>query len=199
MEKSLREKITAKLSKIKVILAEDENTEEKTELEDVRKVDGTLLRVEPGLEVGATVQVIGEDAELIAAPDGDHELEDGSVLRVEGGVISEVILVEAENVEEEMSEEEVEKPRGLDVEALTADVMNKLNEAIVNKIAGLKFEETVAELKAENAALKETIIDVVTEVEKFADTPKEKPVKTARNPFRKEPTKTPFSKLLRKD
>ncbi len=199
MEKSLREKITAKLSKIKVILAEDENTEEKTELEDVRKVDGTLLRVEPGLEVGATVQVIGEDAELIDAPDGDHELEDGSVLRVEGGVISEVILVEAENVEEEMSEEEVEKPRGLDVEALTADVMNKLNEAIVNKIAGLKFEETVAELKAENAALKETIIDVVTEVEKFADTPKEKPVKTARNPFRKEPTKTPFSKLLRKD
>jgi len=198
MEKTLREKIVAKLAKIKVVLAEDENTEEVT-LEDVRTVDGTLLRVEPALEVGATIQVIGEDAELIDAPDGSHELEDGSVINVEGGIIVEVIAVEVP-AEEEMNEElpEVPAPKGLDVEALTNDVMNKLNEAIVNKIAGLKFEETIAELKSENAALKETILDVVTEVEKFAAQEKAKPTKEHRNPFAKQESKLDFSKLLRK-
>jgi len=196
MEKTLREKIVAKLAKIKVVLAEDEETE--VTLEDVKKVDGTLLRVEPALEVGATVQVIGEDAELIDAPDGDHELEDGSVLKVEGGIIVEIIAVEAP-AEEEMNEELPEPtPQGLDVAALTADVMNKLNEAIVNKIAGLKFEQTIAELKAENAALKETILDVVTEVEKFAAQEKDKPAKVHRNPFAKQESKLDFSKLLRK-
>jgi hypothetical protein len=204
MEKTLREKITAKLSAIKKVLAEEENPEESVQLEDVKKVDGTILRIEPAIEVGATVQVIGEDAELIEAPDGDHELESGDVIKTEGGIIIEVLAVEGEPeavVEEEMSEEApvvAEAPKGLNVEELTNNVMNKLNEAIVAKINNLKFASVkeVEALKSENKVLKESLTEVIDLMQKFAGTPTEEPKKKAYNPFAdKEPSKFDFSKV----
>ena len=204
MEKTLREKITAKLSAIKKVLAEEE-TPEGVALEDIKKVDGTILRIEPALEVGATVQVIGEDAELIEAPDGDHELESGDVIKVEGGIIVEVIAIEGEDpeavIEEEMSEDAPvveEAPKGLNVEELTNNVMNKLNEAIVAKINNLKFAsiKEVDALKSENKVLKESLTELVDIVQKFAGTPIEEPKKKAYNPFAdKEPSKFDFSKV----
>ncbi len=98
MEKTLREKVAAKLSAIRKVLAEGETP---IALEDVKLVDGTILRIEPAIEVGATVQVIGEDAEMVEAPDGEHELESGDVIKTEGGVIIEIIAVESEEVVEE--------------------------------------------------------------------------------------------------
>jgi len=204
MEKTLREKITAKLSAIKKVLAEEETPEESVQLEDVKKVDGTILRIEPNIEIGATVQVIGEDAELIEAPDGDHELESGDVIKTEGGIIIEIIAVEGEPeavVEEEMSEEApvvAEVPKGLNVEELTNNVMNKLNEAIVAKINNLKFAsiEEVESLKSENKVLKESLTEVIDLMQKFAGTPVEEPKKKAYNPFAdKEPSKFDFSKV----
>ena len=204
MEKTLREKITAKLSAIKKELAEEENPEDSVQLEDVKKVDGTILRIEPAIEVGATVQVIGEDAELIEAPDGDHELESGDVIKTEGGIIIEVLAVEGEPeavVEEEMSEEApvvAEAPKGLNVEELTNNVMNKLNEAIVAKINNLKFASVkeVEALKSENKVLKESLTEVIDLMQKFAGTPTEEPKKKAYNPFAdKEPSKFDFSKV----
>ena len=91
-----KENIKANLSKIKVALGVEEEAPTSVELEDIKKVDGTILRIEPAIEIGATVQVIGEDAELIEAPDGDHELESGDVIKTEGGVIIEIMAVEAE-------------------------------------------------------------------------------------------------------
>ena len=204
MEKTLREKITAKLSAIKKVLAEEENPEDSVQLEDVKKVDGTILRIEPAIEVGATVQVIGEDAELIEAPDGDHELESGDVIKTEGGIIIEVLAVEGEPeavVEEEMSEEApvvAEAPKGLNVEELTNNVMNKLNEAIVAKINNLKFASVkeVEALKSENKVLKESLTEVIDLMQKFAGTPVEEPKKKAYNPFAdKEPSKFDFRKV----
>jgi hypothetical protein len=204
MEKTLREKITAKLSAIKKVLAEEETPEESVQLEDVKKVDGTILRIEPNIEIGATVQVIGEDAELIEAIDGDHELESGDVIKTEGGIIIEIIAVEGEPeavVEEEMSEEApvvAEAPKGLNVEELTNNVMNKLNEAIVAKINNLKFAsiEEVEALKSENKVLKESLTEVIDLMQKFAGTPVEEPKKKAYNPFAdKEPSKFDFSKV----
>jgi hypothetical protein len=203
MEKTLREQVTAQLPKIKVMLGlEDAPVEEAVELEDIKKVDGTILRIEPALEVGATVQVIGEDAELIEVLEGDHELEDGTVIKVEGGIIIEVIAVEGaepEAVEEEMSEEAPveEAPKGINVEELTANVMNKLNEAIANKINNLKFAavEDVATLTKKNEALTEAITELVGIVEKFAATPSDEPKKSTKNPFKKDKKEFDFSKI----
>lgn len=202
-DKFSKENIAAKLSGIKKLLLGEEEAPETVELEDVKAIDGTLLRIEPAIEVGATVQVIGEDAELIEAPDGDHELESGDVIKVEGGIVIEVIAVEGEPeavVEEEMSEveETPEAPKGLNVEELTANVMNKLNEAIANKINNLKFAavEDFDTLKKENESLKEAVIELTNIVEKFAATPSETPTKKVHNPFKdKEKKEFDFSKI----
>ena len=195
-----RENIKANLSKIKIALGIEGEENEAVELEDVKKVDGTILRIEPAIEVGATVQVIGEDGELIEAPDGEHELESGDVIKLESGVIIEVIAVEGEEVvEEEMSEEAPVEPqtKAIDVEALTNNVMNRLNEAITDKINNLKFAaiEDVATLTKKNEALTEAITELVTIVEQFAATESEQPSKAVKNPFKKESKEFDFSKI----
>jgi hypothetical protein len=203
MEKTLRERVTAKLSAIKKVLAE-EQAPEAVALEDAKLIDGTIVRIEPAIEIGATVQVISEDGSLMDAPDGEHELESGDVIKVEGGVIIEIIPIEApveDVVEEEMSEEApviAEVPKGLNVEELTNNVMNKLNEAIVAKINNLKFASVkeVASLKAENKVLKESMTELIDIVQKFAGTPTQEPKKKPYNPFAdKEPSKFDFSKV----
>jgi hypothetical protein len=203
MEKTLRERVTAKLSAIKKVLAE-EQAPEAVALEDAKLIDGTIVRIEPAIEIGATVQVISEDGSLMDAPDASHELESGDVIKTEGGVIIEIIPIEApveDVVEEEMSEEApviAEVPKGLNVEELTNNVMNKLNEAIVAKINNLKFASVkeVASLKAENKVLRESLTELVDIVQKFAGTPTQEPKKKPYNPFAdKEPSKFDFSKV----
>lgn len=204
MEKTLREKVAAKLSQIKKVLAEEETPEAEVQLEDVKKVDGTILRIEPAIEIGATVQVIGEDAELIEAPEGEHELENGDVIKVEGGIIVEIMLAEGEPeavVEEEMSEEApVAEPKSttLDIEALQNQLIEKLNTSISDKINNLKFAnvETVDAIKKENEVLRQSLTDLVDIVEKFAGTPSEEPKKKPYNPYANTEKKPfDFSKL----
>ena len=203
MEKSLREKITAKLSKIKQVLAEVEPETEEVQLEDHKLVDGTIVRIEPAIEVGATVQVIGEDAQLIEAPDGEHELESGDVIKTEGGIIIEIIPTgdAVPPVEEEMSEETPAPvaPK-LDVEALQNQLIDKLNTELTERINNLKFASVkeVESLKSENATLKEALTDLVSVVEKFAATPSEEPKRKPYNPFKdKEVKEFDFSRIGR--
>lgn len=200
MEKTLREKITAKLSAIKKVLAEDEKP---VALEDAKLVDGTLVRIEPALEVGATVQVISEDGSMIEAPDGEHELESGDVIKVEGGIIIELIpiVIEEETiVEEVMSEVAPVAPVApkLDIEALQNQLIEKLNTSLSDKINNLKFASAkeVNVLKAENKVLKESLTELVDIVQKFAGTPIEEPKKKPYNPFAdKGESKFDFSKV----
>jgi hypothetical protein len=200
MEKTLREKITAKLSAIKKVLAEDEKP---VALEDAKLVDGTLVRIEPALEIGATVQVISEDGSMVEAPDGEHELESGDVIKVEGGIIIELIPIVAEEeivVEEVMSEVApvAQVAPKLDIEALQNQLIEKLNTSLADKINNLKFASAkeVNALKAENKVLRESLTDLVDIVQKFAGTPIEEPKKKPYNPFAdKEPSKFDFSKV----
>lgn len=189
-------------------MAEDSEENKEVELEDVKMVDGTILRVEPAIEVGATVQVIGEDGELIDAPDGDHELEDGRVLKTEGGIAVEIIEVEGaeeeEVVEEEMSEEapveETAQPK-LNVEELQNQLISKLNDSIAQKIDNLKFakQEQIETLKSENKELKETLVEVVEMFEQFSASESVTPKKTPTNAWMsKDSAKVNYSELLKK-
>lgn len=200
MENFTVEKIRTKLSKIKEVLMEDEETQD-VQLEDAKLVDGTIVRIEPAIEVGATVQVIGEDGELIDAPDADHELEDGRILKTEGGIILEVIEVEGETeevVEEELSEETPETPK-LDIDSLQKQLISKLNESIIEKIDKLRFAkvEETEKLHAENKKLKETLVEVVGMFEAFANSEKEAPKKTPSKAWMsKEIKAVDYSKLM---
>lgn len=201
MEKITEETIRTKLSSIKKLLLGEEEREE-VQLEDAKLVDGTIVRIEPAVEVGATVQVIGEDGELLDAPDADHELEDGRIIKTEGGIILEVIEVEGEEevVEEEMSEEEATAEPTLEDKLLEKvnELVTKHREDLDAKIAGLKFakSEKVETLEADNKKLKETLVEVVEMFEKFSESEKETPKKTPTKAWMsKEPNKVDYSKL----
>lgn len=184
----------------------EEQPAEEVALEDVKSVDGTILRIEPAVEVGASVQVIDEAGELIDAPDGQIELEDGKLLNVEGGIIVEVQGVEGEEeapAEEEMSEVDeapvVDAP-AFDLEKLQRDIISKLNVAITEKIEKLRFAsvEKVEALETENTDLKTVIVEMADILEKIAGEPSAEATKTQRNPFAKNESFTNVSKLLKK-
>ena len=81
--------------------------EVKVEMASMRLADGTLLEAEEFV-AGENVFLVGEDEERVAAPVGEHNLEDGRVLVIEEeGVIAEVREAAAEEAPE--SEVEVEQ------------------------------------------------------------------------------------------
>lgn len=101
---------------------DDENVSQVTEkkFEDVSLLDGTVLTYEGELVPGTAVFVKTEDGEEIPAPEGTHELsglfEGVSIVLDAEGIIVEVIdertegeeVAEVEEVEEEMSSDDVE-------------------------------------------------------------------------------------------
>jgi len=174
---NISELVGKKLPEIKKLLF-SETTEEA--FVDAKLVDGTIVRVEPALEIGASVAVVGEDAEVVPAPDGEHELESGEVVRTEGGVIVEImtpepVAEEAEEVEEEMASEEK-----FDAEGFKADILSAVSELIKSEIAAAQFAKTDKVTDIEKA------VGLITDiVEKMAATPKEEPSKKVANPFNK--------------
>ena len=178
---NISELVGKKLPEIKKLLF-SETTEEA--FVDAKLVDGTIVRVEPALEIGASVAVIGEDGETVPAPDGEHELESGEVVRTEGGVIVEIMTPEpveeeaGEEKEEEMSAEETEEK--FDSEGFKADILSAVSELIKSEIAAAQFAKTEKVTDIEKA------VGLITDiVEKMAATPKEEPSKKVANPFNK--------------
>lgn len=178
-----------RLPEIKKLLF-SETTEEA--FVDAKLVDGTIIRYE-SLEIGATLSVVGEDGEIVAAPDGQHELESGEVVRTEEGVIVEVLEPEAEEVEEEAKDEEKEEEMSAEVPAFDADAF-KLD--IMNSVATLIQSEVEKFAKNDKVSDIEKAVSLMTDiVEKMAATPKEAPSKKVANPFNKG---TDYSELAAK-
>ena len=167
-----------RLPEIKKLLF-SETTEEA--FVDAKLVDGTIIRYE-SLEIGAALSVVGEDGEIVAAPDGQHELESGEVVRTEEGVIVEVLEPEAEEVEEE-AEDEKEEEMSAEAPAFDAD---SFKEELLGAVSNLIKSEIDAASFAKNDKVSdiEKAVSLMTDiVEKMAATPKEAPSKKVANPF----------------
>jgi hypothetical protein len=180
-----------RLPEIKKLLF-SETTEEA--FVDAKLVDGTIIRYE-SLEIGAALSVVGEDGEIVAAPDGQHELESGEVVRTEEGVIVEVLEPEAEEVEEEAKDEEKEEEMSAEVPAFDAD---SFKEDILGAVSNLIKSEIASAAFAKNDKVSdiEKAVSLMTDiVEKMAATPKEAPSKKVANPFNKG---TDYSELAAK-
>jgi hypothetical protein len=121
---------------------------------DAKLVDGTQIKVEgESLMEGAKVVVVMADGE-VPAPDGVHELEDGTKVETKEGVIARIEEKEAPEVEVELADVEVEGPKGSEAEisvpdpmdefvALVKDMMEKISEKMK------AMEEKVEEVKAD--------------------------------------------------
>ena len=173
----ISELVGSKLPEIKKLLFSE--TEEK--FEDAKLVDGTIVRYE-SLEIGAALSVVGEDGEIVPAPDGEHELESGDIVRTEGGVIVEIMTPEpveeeaGEEKEEEMAAEE--EVAAFDPEAFKLDIMDSVATLIQSEVAKFAKTEKVSDI--------EKAVGLITDiVEKMAATPKEEPSKKVANPFNK--------------
>lgn len=109
--------------------------EVKVEMANMRLANGVLLEAE-SFEAGNNVFLVGEDEEKVAAPVGEHELEDGRVLViVEEGVIAEIREAQEEEVAEEAPEVEVEVEQAAE------------EEVEMNYVTKEEFESAIGEIK----------------------------------------------------
>lgn len=200
---NLSELVGNKLPEIKKILfgsydtsADVDVTDETSAFLDAKLVDGTIVRIEPDVEVGASVKVIDEEANEIDAPDGDHEMEDGTIIRTEGAVITDVIEAEveeegpeaeAEEVEEEMSSEEIDLE--VKMAAIADDVVAS------KKFASAKSVKAINDRFAEVERAISMITDIV---EKMAAKPSVEPTKKVANPFSRSTTDADLVEKMRK-
>ena len=176
------EKLSGLVSKFNA----DTTTETKETFVDAKLMDGTIIRYE-SLEVGMPLMVIDEAGNELPAPDGEHELEDGTKVTVEGGIITEIASKQEEMPEEEMP---IEQPM-----AAVETVSKEDFETLKYEVADLKtkfeeFSKTNETLASENVAMKEIVKETFSIVEKLAAIPTENPVSVrSNNPFKKSITR----------
>jgi hypothetical protein len=106
---------------------------------DAKLIDGTEIKVEgDSLIEGAKVMVVTAEGEIVA-PDGVHELEDGTKVETKEGIIA--------KIEEMLEEPEMEKPKAeveIEVskeEKMESEVVSLLKDLVVKlgeKIASLE-------------------------------------------------------------
>ena len=185
---NISEMVVAKMPQIKKLLFSEKTAEA---FVDAKLVDGTIIRYE-ALEVGAALSVVGEDGEIVAAPDGQHELESGEIVRTEEGIIVEILEPEAEEEakEEEKEEEMSAEAPAFDADSFKEDILGAVSNLIKSEIASAAFA------KNDKVSDIEKAVSLMSElVEKMAATPKEAPSKKVANPFGKG---TDYSELAAK-
>ena len=127
---------------------------------DAKLVDGTVVKVDgESLLEGAKVLVVTEDAE-IPAPDGVHELEDGTKIETKDGVIVKVeevvpeVEVEIEAAKDEIGDKAIEPPMEPSL-AMQKEVMEMLKD-FVSKMGEKmsQMEKNYSKLETEFKAFK---------------------------------------------
>ena len=123
--------------------------EVKVEMATMKLAGGVVVEAE-SFEAGENVFLLGEDDEKVAAPVGEHELEDGRILViVEEGVISEIREAGVEEVvEEEATEEAMEEQ---DMAYVSKEEFTAAIDEIKEMIAGMmpKEEQSADEVSEE--------------------------------------------------
>lgn len=189
--------LTEVFKKIEMALTPEDNAPEvqeevKVEMATMKLANGIVLEAE-SFEAGENVFLIGEEDEKVAAPVGEHELEDGRILVIEEeGVIAEIREASAE---EEVVEEESEVAEEMAEEEEMAYVTKEEFEAAVSEIkemiAGMMPKEEQSAEEVEMTS--EEVTEEVVEVEMSADeVPAAKKVTAA--PVEKKQDMVQFSK-----
>ena len=161
--------------KIEMALTPSEEVQ-KVEMATMQLANGVTIEAE-SFEAGQNVFLVGEDDEKVAAPVGEHELEDGRVLViVEEGVIAEIKEVEEAPAEEE----EVEVEQAAEEEEMgyvTKEEFESAVSEIKEMIANMMPQEE--EMSAEEDKV-EMSIDEAPAAKKVAAAPVEKKVEMNR-------------------
>lgn len=134
-------------SVINTLKAAFEDTEN---FEEAKLIDGTIVKWEGELADGTALTVVMPEGE-VAAPDGIHELSDGTLVETAGGL---VVNIEAAGQQEKDKEEE----EMYDNE-FTTEKVSELIQSAVAKYAE-SFTATLELMKSENDKLKAELAEV---------------------------------------
>jgi hypothetical protein len=133
--------------------------------------DGSKIDLS-GLEIGAEALLVDESGNSSPAPDGEHELVDGTMITVVGGKVEGIETPQAEAEPIEMPEEEIpmESDKFTEIDG-TIENLKAENEALKAKIASIegKFSQAINDLS-----------DVVLGL---ASTPSAGPIQAPKNSF----------------
>tara|TARA_R110001583_G_scaffold170667_2_gene324107 strand:- start:640 stop:1257 length:618 start_codon:yes stop_codon:yes gene_type:complete len=169
---------------------------DREKFEDIALLDGTMIMVEPAVEVGAAVVVM--DAELAQPmPVGEYELEDGRIIVIEeAGLIAAINEPTAEGEEEEITEELAEDDKAKEAKRIIESIVT---EKVFKAVA--KFNKQIEELTDALSNEKKEKVDFMSEVaailEKLGEQPAKKPIVAKQKSFGQEKSKNIFHKDLK--
>ena len=165
-----------KLNAIKIALGMD------VKLVDAVLKDGVTRVSAETLEAGSKIYVVAEDGTKAPAPEGIHELEDGTKVYVDAeGTITQVEKPEAEveieiEAAEETPAEETKIEETTKVESITKEEMAAYVDSIMEKVM-----MTIEEVAKEVGSVKEEMAHYKTKMEKMAKTPASTKISTFNN------------------
>jgi len=132
--------------------------EVKVEMANMKLADGTMLEA-AAFEAGENVFLVGEDEEKIAAPVGEHTLEDGRIMVIEEeGVIA--AINEAAEAVEEAVEEVTEMPEEEEMAYVTKEEFGAAIDELKEMIAGMMPQEEMAAEAPVEMATEEAPVEV---------------------------------------
>lgn len=139
------------ISTLKSVFA-DAEVEESTEenFAEATLVDGTIVKWEGELADGTALVVVMPEGE-VAAPDGIHELSDGTLIETAGGLVV--------NIEAAADQEKKEEEEEMYDNEFTTEMVNELIEKAVAKYAEA-FTASLDLVKSENESLKAELAEV---------------------------------------
>jgi len=156
------------INTLKSVFSDEEVVAEEKTFGEAALVDGTIVKWEGELAEGTALTVVLPEGE-VAAPDGIHEITDGTIIETAGGLVVNIqamseIATEDNEFTSEMLNEMVEKALAKYAEAFTATL-----EGIKSENDSLKLE--LAAIKADKETLRNefsaTLSKVGTELEEI--------------------------------
>ena len=182
--------LTEVFKKIEMALTPSEDVapevqeEVKVEMATMKLANGIVVEAE-SFEAGQNVFLIGEDDEKVAAPVGEHELEDGKILVIE----EEGVIKEIKDAAEEVTETE---------EPVAEEESTEMAEEEMAYVSKEEFTAAIDEIKEMIAAMmpkeeqSSEVEEVVEEKVEMSEVPAAKKVAAA--PVEKKPQAQNFSK-----
>ena len=172
-------KATEMLNQVKNLLGVE--LSEEVKLEQMKLENGTVLEAE-AFEKDNEVFIVTED-EKVPVPSGEYSLEDGKILVVEEGIISDI-----KEMEEEVEEEVVEEEEATSEEELKEEVYASKDE--VSELKAI-IEDLKAKLELKDQEIAEEIglamTTMLSEQEKVEEAVKEELSKPAAEPIKHNP------------
>ena len=139
---------------------------------ELKDINGAFTLRFPGdsLQVGDKVEVITAEGQTLDAPDGEHELEDGTKIKTEGSMVTEIMSADGEEAMAEV-ETEVEGVTKEDVAVEDATEEAMEDEAEVEMPVEAVVEAIVEAVKDEVEAMKKEMAMLKDKVEKMSAEP----------------------------